>query len=314
MVILDAYTSNPGDLNWNGLENLGDLEVYDRTSSEEVPSRCSQAEVIFTNKVAIDESLLNASPSLKYVGVLATGVNIVDLDACRKRGVVVTNVPAYSTESVAQLAIAHLLNLSNRVGQHAQSVREGGWAKSEDFCYVLSPQIELHGKTIGIIGLGQTGQSVARIAKALGMRVIAHSRTPKNIDGIEEVSLSELLRGSDVVSLHCPLTEATQGLIDKDALHQMKNSSFLLNMGRGPLVVEEDLSHALSEGSIAGAGLDVLSLEPCEVDNPLTPLDNCHITPHIAWATCEARARLIQVATANLEAFLKGKPVNVVNP
>lgn len=312
IVILDGYTSNPGDLDWKGIEGLGDLEVFDRTDASQISQRCAKAKVIFTNKVPVDEHLLESCPQLKYVGVLATGVNTIDVEACRKRGVTVTNVPSYSTESVAQLTLAHLLNLTNRVELHARSVRKGEWAQSDDFSYVLSPQVELHGKTLGILGLGQTGQAVARLGMALGMEVIAHNRNPKNIEGVREVSFDSLLQKSDVLSLHCPLTDATKGIIDGNSLKKMKRSSFLLNMGRGPLVVENDLAEAIESGVIAGAGLDVLSSEPCEENNPLTLQEKCHITPHLAWATREARTRLIRIATANLKAFLDGKPVNVV--
>lgn len=316
LVVLDGYTLNPGDLSWEGVEQLGELAVYDRTSANEIVGRAKEAEVVLTNKVPLDAETLDNLPALKYIGVLATGYNIIDVDHARKRGVIVTNVPGYSTRSVAQLTFALLLELCHRVQRHSDRVKEEKWSRSPDFCFWDYPLVELSGKTLGIIGFGDIGQQVADVASALGMKVLGHSRTETDQShrtNFHWASMDKLLKQSDVVSLHCPLTPRTEGLINKDSLEKMKRSAFLINTARGPLVKEADLAAALNAGKIAGAGLDVLSVEPPPSDNPLFGAKNCLITPHIAWATKEARIRLMDTAVVNIVAYLEGKPNNVVN-
>lgn len=315
IVVLDGYTLNPGDLNWDDLRALGDCQVYDRTSPPDVPARVAGAEIVLTNKVVLDAATIAALPSLRYIGVLATGYNVVDVDAARQRRVCVTNIPAYSTPSVAQLVFAHLLELAHHVGDHAIGVRAGRWSRSIDFCYWDSPLVELCGLTMGIIGFGRIGRQVARIAEAFGMSVIVHApRPPVNLPpGIKLVSLEDLLRHSDVISLHCPLMPQTREMINAARLALIKPSAFLINTGRGPLINEADLAAALNAGRLAGAGLDVLSTEPPAASNPLLSAKNCLITPHIAWATHAARQRLLRQAIVNVRAFLAGKPVNVVS-
>lgn len=319
IVVLDGYTLNPGDLSWQALEALGDCTVYERTPKELVIERAAGAEIILTNKVLLGAEQLAQLPQLRYIGVTATGYNVVDVDAARQRGVTVTNVPAYSTASVAQMVFALLLELSQQVGHHAGLVREGRWTASVDFCFWDRPLVELDGLTLGIVGFGAIGRRVARLARAFGMEVLVHTAHPEKYretaEGSEArfVGLDELFRASDIVSLHCPLTEETRALVDARRLALMKSSAFLINTGRGPLVDEAALAAALNTGGIAGAGLDVLSVEPPPVGNPLLQAANCCITPHIAWATRAARERLLETAAGNIRAYLAGAPQNVVS-
>jgi|UniRef100_UPI004049E970 glycerate dehydrogenase len=316
LVVLDGYTLNPGDLNWDGIKQFGNLEVHDRTPEALVLERCQGVEIVFTNKTPLRESVLSQLPDLKYIGVLATGYNVVDVDYAKTKGIAVANVPGYGTASVVQMTFALLLELCQHVQSHSDSVRQGDWAASPDFCYWNYPLIELEGKTIGIIGFGSIGQKVADIASAFGMNILGFSRTRsdqahrKNFKWVE---LNDLLQESDVVSVHCPLFPETQGIINKDSLKLMKRSAFFLNTSRGPLMVDQDLADALNEGVIAGAGIDVLSVEPPAANNPLFKAKNCLITPHIAWATKEARSRLMGIAENNLSSFLNQKPINIVN-
>ena len=314
IVILDGYSANPGDLSWEGLEQLGTLTVYDRTSPSETVARAADADVVLTNKVIISSEVMAQLPQLKYIGVLATGYNVVDIAAAHERGITVTNVPAYSTESVAQMVFAHLLTVTNRTEYYAVQNRQGRWSKNPDFCYWDFPHMELAGKTFGIVGLGNIGRRVAQIALAFGMQVKAlTSKTAEILPaGIEKVSLEELLATSDVLSLHCPLTERTRHLINVDTLQRMKSTAILINTGRGPLVDNQAVAGALADGRLAAFCADVLTEEPPKADNPLLRQPNAFITPHIAWASKEARIRLIQVATDNVRAFLKDQPVNVV--
>ncbi|NOU65271.1 D-2-hydroxyacid dehydrogenase [Paenibacillus sp. LMG 31461] len=315
IVVLDGYTLNPGDLNWSGLQALGELTVYERTSESEIVERAAHADMVLTNKTPLSAQTLEQLPKLKYVGVLATGYNIVDVQAAKERGVVVTNVPAYSTHSVAQLVFALVLEFCHRVQRHSDSVLQGEWAGSVDFSYSVSPLIELSGQTMGLIGLGQIGKQTALIAGAMGMKVIAtgSGRTvPQPVEGIEWVTLDELLQRADVISLHCPLTPATNELINAERIAMMKPSAILINTARGGLLNEADVARALNEGRLAGAGLDVLTVEPPKPDTPLLHAHNVIITPHIAWATKEARARLMAVASSNAQSFAEGRPVNVI--
>lgn len=313
IVVLDGYTMNPGDLSWEGLEGLGECAVYERTPPERVVERAAGAEVVLTNKVVLDGAVMARLPALKYIGVLATGYNVVDTAAARERGIVVTNVPAYSTRSVAQLVMALVLELAHHVGDHSRGVHEGRWTRSPDFAYWDWPLVELDGLAMGIVGFGQTGRAVADLARAFGMRVLVHTRTPTAGPGVEFVDLETLLRRSDVVSLHCPLTPETEGLVNAKRLALMKPTAFLINTSRGPVVNERDLAEALNTGRIAGAGLDVLSTEPPKADNPLLAAKNCFITPHFAWATRAARERMMKTVVANVRGFLAGRPQNVVN-
>lgn len=316
IVVLDGYTLNPGDLSWDGLSALGSVTVYDRTSPESIVERAVDAEIVLTNKTPLDAATLRQLPKLCYIGVLATGYNIVDTDAARSRGIPVTNVPTYGTHSVAQFVFAMLLELCHHVGRHDAAVKAGEWTSSIDFCFTKSPLIELSGKTIGLIGLGKIGSQTARIANAMDMRVVAvgsGKRPPRPVEGVEWVSLEQLLQQSDIISLHCPLTPETSGIINKERLALMKSSAMLINTSRGPLIVEQDLADALNEQVIAGAAVDVLSVEPPGADNPLLTVSNCIITPHIAWATKEARARLMDTAVDNVRSFIKGRTANVVN-
>jgi glycerate dehydrogenase len=316
IVCLDGHTLNPGDLDWGPMKALGEFVTHDRSAPGEVVPRAAGAEIVLTNKTVLTREHFAKLPALKYVGVLATGYNVVDVEAARERKVPVSNIPTYGTRSVAQMVFAHLLHLAQRVGDHARAVREGRWAKCPDFCFWDVPLVELEGLTMGIVGFGRIGQATGAVARALGMKVIAFS--PEfplgERDGARIVTLEELLRQSDVVSLHCPLTPETKGLINRERLALMKPSAFLVNTSRGPLVDEEALAEALDAGRIAGAGLDVLSVEPPRADNPLLKAKNCFVTPHIAWATRAARARLLGIAVDNVRAFLAGKPQNVVNP
>ena len=316
IVILDGYTLNPGDLSWEPLKELGEVTVYERTAPKDVYKRAEGAEVVFTNKVVLDEAVLEKLPSLKYIGVLATGYNVVDVEAAARKGIVVTNIPAYSTSSVAQMAFAHILNIVQRVGYYAQEVSNGKWSRQADFSFWDAPLHELDGKKIGIIGFGNTGRATARIAVGFGLDVYVYtSKSAMELpaDVHKCPSVDELFRKCDIVSLHCPLMETTRELVDARKLELMKPSAILINTGRGGLVNEQDLADALNSGKIAAAGLDVLSSEPPRADNPLLKARNCFITPHQAWATKEARVRLMQLAVNNLKAFLEGKPVNVVN-
>ena len=316
IVVLDGFTLNPGDLSWDKLFDLGEVVLHDRTPADKIKERSLDADVLITNKTPLTEETINDLPHLKYIGVLATGYNIVDTSAAKRRNIIVTNVPSYSTMSVAQLTFALLLELCHHVQKHSDSVMEGKWAESVDFCNWDFPLIELSGKTLGIIGFGNIGKKVADIATVFGMNIIAASRHEtdqserKNFRWAE---INEVLAQADIVSIHCPLLPETKGLINADSLKRMKRSAFLLNTSRGPVVVEPDLADALNNGIIACAAIDVLSIEPPLKDNPLFNAKNCLITPHIAWATKEARGRLMDIAVNNLAAFINGKRVNVVN-
>lgn len=314
IVVLDGHTLNPGDLSWGGLEQLGDCTFYDRSAPHEIIDRLQNARATLTNKVPITAEAMARLPELKYIGVTATGFNIVDVQAAKERGITVTNVPAYGTDSVAQATFALLLELTNRVGHHAQTVREGRWNQCPDFCYWDFPLVELAGLTMGIVGYGRIGAQVGRIAQAFGMRVLGTQSRPRPLEnGVQSVAFETLLRESDVISLHCPLTPETRGLINSERLTLVKSTAFLLNSSRGPLVVEKDLANALHAGRIAGAGLDVLSVEPPLERSPLFDAPNCYITPHQAWATRAARKRLLETTTQNLAKFISGTPQNVVS-
>ncbi|MFT4155005.1 D-2-hydroxyacid dehydrogenase [Parafilimonas sp.] len=316
IVVLDGYTLNPGDLSWKELEDLGELVVYDRTAPLLIVERAADADIILTNKVPLSEETISRLASLQYIGVLATGYNIIDIAAARARNIPVCNVPGYSTPSVAQLTFALLLELTHHVQRHSDAVRQGKWSASPDFCFWDYPLTELEGKTAGIIGFGTIGQKVANIASAFGMHIIAGSRTQtdqQHRKNFKWAGIKELLQQSDVVSIHCPLTPETKGLINKENLQLMKPSAFLLNTARGPIIVDEDLAHALNNDIIAGAGIDVLATEPPSADSPLLTAKHCIITPHIAWASKEARTRLMHIAVHNLSAFLNGRLVNIVN-
>jgi glycerate dehydrogenase len=319
IVVLDGYALNPGDMSWKELEALGDCTVFERTPNDLISERAAGAEIILTNKVVLGPEQLAQLPHLRYIGVLATGYNVVDVEAARQRNVTVTNVPAYSTASVAQMAFALLLELSQQVGHHARLVRDGRWTASVDFCFWDRPLVELDGLTLGIVGFGAIGRRVARLARAFGMEVLVHTAHPEKYRETAEgkearfVSLDELFRASDAISLHCPLTEETRALVDARRLDLMKPTAFLLNTSRGPLVDEAALAATLNAGRIAGAGLDVLSVEPPPAGNPLLQAANCCITPHIAWATGAARQRLMTTAVENLRAYLTGTPQNVVS-
>ena len=314
IVILDGYTANPGDLSWDELKTMGEVTVYDRTCPSETVARAAEADIVLTNKVVIGKEEMAQLPRLKYIGVLATGYNVVDIEAAHERGITVTNVPAYSTESVAQMVFAHLLTVTNRTEHYAIANCEGRWTNNKDFCYWDFPHMELSGKTFGIIGLGNIGQRVAAIAHALGMRVYAY--TSKSEDQlpsyVEKKSMDEILSECDVISLHCPLTPDTRHLINSQTLQMMKPSAILINTGRGPLVDDLAVAEALAEGRLAAFCADVLTEEPPKSTNPLLNQPNAFITPHIAWATKEARSRLLQVATANVRCFLNGHPQNAV--
>lgn len=314
IVVLDGYAANPGDLSWDGLKALGECTIYDRTAPEDVLERAKGAEVILTNKVAITAGHMAALPELKYIGVLATGYNIIDIAAAKERGIIVTNIPAYSTPSVAQMVFAHILNITNRVQHYTDEIREGKWTDSNDFCFWDTPLIELLGKKIGLIGLGQTGYNTARLAIGFGMKVWAYtSKSRLQLPPeIRKAELNQLFRECDIVSLHCPLTEATRNLVNAERLAMMKPTAIIINTARGPLVNEQDLADALNSGKIYAAGVDVLSTEPPRADNPLLTARNCFITPHIAWATSAARERLQTILLENIKAYLDGKPVNNV--
>ena len=315
IVVLDGFTLNPGDLSWNGLEALGACTVYDRTPVDAVVERGSDAEVILTNKTVLSAETLAALPHLRFIGVLATGYNVVDMKAAAERGITVSNVPAYGTQSVAQMVFAHLLNLTQNIGQHAREVSEGAWSESPDFCFWRTPQIELAGLTMGVIGFGRIGRATAHLAQAFDMKVMVHRMVGRGElpEGYVAAGLEQVFRECDVVSLHCPLTPETTEIVNAERIALMKPTAFLINTSRGPLIDEQALADALNKGMIAGAGLDVLSIEPPEPTNPLLTAKHCVITPHIAWATHAARERLLAVAVENVRAFQNGEPENVVS-
>ncbi|MDO4309226.1 MAG: D-2-hydroxyacid dehydrogenase [Prevotella sp.] len=315
ITVLDGYGMNPGDLSWKGLEELGDVTAYPRTSPDKVVERSRDAEILLTNKVVIGRETIAALPKLCYVGVLATGYNVVDVDAAREHGVTVTNVPAYSTDSVVQMTLSHILNITGRVAHYARLNREGRWSASPDFCYWDTPLTELSDKTIGIVGLGNIGMKVASMARCLGMDVFALTGKDSATlpDGIQKTTLDGLLGVSDVLTLHCPLTEKTRNMINAETIGRMKHGAILINTGRGPLVDEQAVADALVSGQLGGYGADVMCSEPPSADNPLFSAPNAFITPHIAWATLEARQRLMDTAVANVRMFIAGNPQNVVN-
>jgi glycerate dehydrogenase len=315
IVVLDGYTLNPGDLSWEKLEQLGECVVYDRTVPVQTVSRARAAQILLTNKTVLSGEMLEQLPECRYIAVTATGYNVVDTAAAKARGIAVANVPSYGTESVAQTVFAHVLNLTQHVAYHAATVRRGRWSATPDFCYWDYPMIELSGKTMGIVGFGQIGRTVAWLARAFGMRVLAYSRSanPASETDAQIVKLDTVFHESDIVSLHCPLTFKTEKLVNVARLALMKQTAFLINTSRGRLVDEYALAQALNAGQIAGAGLDVLAVEPPLADNPLVKAKNCYITPHIAWATREARSRLMEAVTKNVKAFIDGRPINIVN-
>lgn len=315
IVVLDGYGVNPGDLSWEKLKQLGELTVYERTAPEDVVKRTEEADVVLTNKVVLSADVMNRLPKLKYIGVLATGYNVVDTEAARAHGVVVTNIPAYSTDSVVQMTFAHILNITNRVAHYARENREGKWVKSKDFCYWDTPLLELSGLTLGVVGLGNIGMKVARVARTLGMEVYAAtSKSSSSLpEGIQKTTFKGLLGVCDVLTLHCPLTPDTRELVNAKTLQMMKRGAIVINTGRGPLVNENDVAEALRSGQLAAYGADVMCLEPPLADNPLLREPNAFITPHVAWATVDARKRLITIAVENIKAFIEGKPVNVVD-
>ena len=308
IVILDAYTTNPGDLSWHGICALGDATVYDHTPANLTVERAKDAEIVLSNKTVLGRAEIEALPNLRYIGLLSTGYNVVDLQAAKERGIPVTNIPAYGTASVAQMTFALLLEIVSHAGSHSASVHAGDWVRSRDFCYWRAPLMELAGKTMGIIGYGRIGRAVADIARAFGMNVIAYDQVYEG-----SVTLNELLRESDVITLHCPLTDETNQMINHRTIAKMKRGAILINTSRGPVLNERDVAEALATGRLGALGADVLSVEPPTADNPLLAASNCVITPHISWATREARMRLIEIAQENLKAFLAGEPVNVVN-
>lgn len=315
IIVLDGYAANPGDLSWKPLEEWGELTVYDRTAPSEVVDRARGAEIVMTNKVNIGADIISQLPELKMINVLATGYNVVDIEAARNAGVIVCNIPAYSTDSVAQLTFAHILNIVNQIGHYAEENRQGRWSRNPDFCYWDSPLHELSGKTLGIVGLGHIGSKVARLARDFGMEVYAF--TSKNSsslpEGIQKTTMEGLFGVSDILTLHCPLTPTTRELINRETLRKMKQGAILINTGRGPLVNEEDVAEALRDGHLGAYGADVMCQEPPEATNPLLSCPNAFITPHIAWATVEARKRLMDIAVANVKAYVAGEAVNVVN-
>lgn len=312
IVVLDGYCLNPGDLSWEKLKLLGEVTIYDRTPANLTIERAKNADALLTNKTILNAENMAQMPNLKYIGVLATGYNVVDLNYTNKHKIVVTNIPAYSTSSVAQMVFAHILNITNSVNFHSQIVHNGEWTRSIDFCFWRKPQIELVGKTIGLVGLGNTGMATACIALAFGMKVIAVTSKKNLSNDIKSVSYNELWQQSDIISLHCPLCADTKQIINADSLSQMKPTAILINTGRGPLIDEQALANALNTDKIAAAAVDVLSTEPPKADNPLLTARNCFITPHIAWATAEARQRLMDIAVGNLQSFINGNAVNVV--
>ena len=316
IVVLDGYTLNPGDLSWEGFESLGEVQVYNRTPAEKTVERIGDAPVILTNKTAITKEILDQCPAIRYIGVLATGYNVVDVKAAAQKGIVVTNIPSYGTDAVAQYAFALLLELCHHVGLHDESVKAGEWEKCQDFCYWKTPLMELAGKTLGLIGFGRIGQRTGAIAQAMGMKVLAYDRYQRpemENENCRYVSLEQLLAVSDVISLHCPLLPETKGVINRDTISRMKDGVLIINTSRGDLVVEKDLAEALISGKVAGAAADVVSTEPIKGDNPLLKAPNMIITPHMAWGAKESRGRLMNQAVENLKAFLSGNPVNTVS-
>lgn len=317
IVNLDGHTTNPGDLSWDGIKELGEYTVYDRTAPEEIVERAKGAEILIINKTVLDKALLDAlSPELKYIGLQSTGYNVVDCEYARELGITVCNIPAYSTNAVAQLVFAFILQITNKVTLHSDAVKNGEWCSCPDFCFWKEPLTELDGKTIGIIGFGSIGRRVAQIAEAFGMNILAYTPRKKEIGNLKTLKfkdLDTLLSQSDIITCHCPLTEETTGLINKENISKMKKSAIFINTSRGPVVDEYALAEALNNGDIAAAGLDVLKVEPAREDNPLLTAKNCYITPHIAWAAQETRARLLRILEENIRAYLNGKPQNVVN-
>jgi glycerate dehydrogenase len=317
IVILDGYTLNPGDLSWEGFERLGKVTKYDRIPIEDTARIIGDAPIVITNKVPITKEVLGLCPQIKYIGALATGYNTIDVEEATKRGIVVCNIPTYGTAAVAQMTLSLLLEICNRVGHHSDAVFQGRWESNLDFCFWDYPLIELAGKTIGLIGFGRIGQKTAQLMAALDMNVLAYDKyKDEGLEGknCRYADLETLYRESDIISLHCPLTKDTEGIINKETIAKMKDGVIILNTSRGPLIVEEDLVVALDNGKVAAAGLDVVSVEPIVGDNPLLKANNCYITPHIAWASKESRQRLMDIAVSNLEAFIKGDPINTVNP
>ena len=317
IVVLDGYTENPGDLSWDGLGNLGELTVYDRTPADLIVERIGYAEIVYTNKTPLTKATLDSCPQIRFIGVLATGYNVVDVQAAKAKGIPVANIPIYGTAAVAQMAIALLLEICHHVGEHSAAVYRGEWTNNQDWCFWKYPLIELAGKTMGIIGFGRIGRATGKIAQALGMKVLAFdtNQTPPGVgEAYEYVELNELFAKADVISLHCPLFPSTEGMINKENIGKMKDGVIIINNSRGQLIVEQDLAEALNSGKVYAAGLDVVSVEPITADNPLLAAKNCFITPHISWAPKESRQRLMDLAVKNLEAFLAGAPINVVNP
>lgn len=313
IVVLDGYTENPGDLDWDGFKALGETVIYDRTNPEDIISRVGNADIVITNKAPIDKKVLNACPCIRYIGVLATGYNIVDVQTALEKRIIVTNIPTYGSDAVGQFAIALLLEICHHIGHHNKVVHEGKWTTNPDWCFWDYPLIELAHKTIGIIGFGRIGQVTGRIAHALGMNVVVYDHHKKEHPYAEYVNLDELFARSDVIALHCPLFPETREIINKDNIAKMKKGVIIINNSRGPLINEEDLAEALKSGDVYAAGLDVVSSEPIAADNPLLNAPNCIITPHISWAPKESRKRLMDIAVDNLKAFLDGDPINVVN-
>ena len=314
IVVLDGHAANPGDISWEPLRAFGEVAVYERTPREQLVQRIGDADAVLTNKARIDEAVMAACPNLKYVGELATGYNNIDVDAARRRGIAVCNIPAYSTVDVVQMTFALLLDICLNAARHSAAVHAGKWASCPDFCFWETPLIELAGKTLGIVGFGQIGRAVARVAVAMGMKVLCHSRHPAGEvpEGCRWATLDEIFAESDVISLHCPLNDDSRGMINRDSIARMKDGVIILNTGRGPLVVEQDLADALNAGKVYAAGVDVVSEEPIRADNPLLTARNCVITPHIAWAPFAARQRLMDIAVGNVKAWIEGKPVNNV--
>lgn len=316
IVILDGYTLNPGDISWEGFEALGEVTVYDRTKAEDVVERIGDAEVVYTNKTPITRETLDTCKNVKFIGVLATGYNIVDIEAAKEKGIPVANIPTYGTAAVSQFAIALLLELCHHVGEHSDAVKAGEWSSNPDWCFWKHPLVELAGKTMGIIGFGRIGQDTGKIAQAMGMNVLAYDafkRPELESDTCHYADLDTVLAQSDVIALHCPLFPETEGIINKDTIAKMKDGVMIINDARGPLIVEEDLRDALNSGKVAGAALDVVSTEPIRMDNPLLDAKNVILTPHIAWAPKESRQRLMNIAVDNLKHFVDGEPQNIVN-
>jgi glycerate dehydrogenase len=315
IVVLDGYTLNPGDLTWDGLKQIGDLDVYDRTPENEIVSRVGSAEIVYTNKTPLSKETLAKLPDVKWIGVLATGYNVVDVAAAKEQGILVTNIPTYGTTAVAQFTFALLLEMCHHVWAHSEEVKKGAWSSCPDFCFWNFPLIELAGKTMGIIGFGRIGQNVAAIAQALGLRVLAFDQyVNKSLesDTLKYADLDTVLAQSDIISLHCPLFESTKGIINQSNIAKMKDGVMIINTSRGPLIVAQDLADALNSGKVSGAAIDVLDVEPARMDNPLMSAKDCIITPHIAWAPKESRQRLMDIAVNNLKSFIEGTPVNTV--